>query len=292
LAVKYLNQVLAKQAGAGKRIDLGFALIRVGLAFNDLKLVKANVAKCKGFVETGGDWERRNLLQVYEATYLMVNRQLVDAAALFLKSTATFTCTQLYEFNTFVFYAALTAMISLDRVALKKKVIKSPDVLSVIDEIPNLRTFVTALYECKYATFFQVLPSISDQIKRTKYFGPHAGFFLREVRLVAYAQFLQSYRSVTVSSMSKSFGVSEEFLDKELSRFISVGRLSCKIDKVNGVVNTSRSEARNTQYQETMRLGDLLMGRLQVKLSVCVCVFLCFVACSSHHISKSILSFK
>eukprot|EP01047_Picozoa_sp_COSAG01_P083106 COSAG01_NODE_17248_length_1166_cov_42.598875_2_plen_83_part_00 len=36
----------------------------------------------------------------------------------------------------------------------------APEILSVIDEIPTLRAFMTSLYECDYATFFRSFPSI------------------------------------------------------------------------------------------------------------------------------------
>lgn len=36
----------------------------------------------------------------------------------------------------------------------------------------------------------------------------------------------------TMSTMANAFGVSVAFIDKELSRFISAGRINAKIDKV------------------------------------------------------------
>jgi 26S proteasome regulatory subunit N7 len=36
--------------------------------------------------------------------------------------------------------------------------------------------------------------------------------------------------------MAKSFGVSSDFIDKELSNFIYIGKINCKIDKVSGVI--------------------------------------------------------
>ena len=39
--------------------------------------------------------------------------------------------------------------------------------------------------------------------------------------------------------MASSFGVSVEFIDKELSNFIYAGKLSCKIDKVNNVIESN-----------------------------------------------------
>ena len=45
-------------------------------------------------------------------------------------------------------------------------------------------------------------------------------------------QFLDSYKSVTLSSMADAFGVSVDFIDGELVEFIVAGRLPAKIDKV------------------------------------------------------------
>ena len=54
-------------------------------------------------------------------------------------------------------------------------------------------------------------------------------------------QFLDSYKSVTLESMAQSFGVSVDFIDQELADFIVSNRLTAKIDKVAGVVETNRS---------------------------------------------------
>ena len=80
---------------------------------------------------------------------------------------------------------------------------------------------------------------------------------------MAYRQFLEAYRSVTLDSMATTFSVSATFLDRELSRFISAGRLSCKIDKVGGVVETVRMDHKEAQYTETIKQGDLLLNRVQ-----------------------------
>jgi len=100
-------------------------------------------------------------------------------------------------------------------------------------------------------------------MKRDRYLAAHSRYFCREMRVKAYSQLLESYRSVQLQSMADAFGVSVEFLDKELSRFIASGRLHCKIDKVGGVVETNRPDAKNALYQTTMKQGDLLLNRIQ-----------------------------
>ena len=59
------------------------------------------------------------------------------------------------------------------------------------------------------------------------------------MRLVAYRQYLEAFKSVTVQNMAQNFGVKSDFLDQELSNFIYVGKLNCKIDKVSGVIESN-----------------------------------------------------
>ena len=60
------------------------------------------------------------------------------------------------------------------------------------------------------------------------------GFMVPEVTIycILCVQFLESYKSVTLGSMAAAFGVSVDFMDRELVDFIVAGRLPAKIDKV------------------------------------------------------------
>jgi len=149
---------------------------------------------------------------------------------------------------------------------LKPKVIDAPEILQVIGEVPHLTDLQEGMYNCEYKRLMRALVNIIDTISADRYLHLHARYYWRELRVLAYTQFLESYRSVSLASMANSFGVSGDFLDKELSGFIAMERLSCKIDKVNGVVSSTRPDTKNAQYQSTIKQGDLLLNRLQ-KLS-------------------------
>lgn len=60
------------------------------------------------------------------------------------------------SYETLIFYSVVTSIITLDRVNLKKKVVDAPEILTVIDSIPNLTPFLNSLYGCQYGSFFQV----------------------------------------------------------------------------------------------------------------------------------------
>lgn len=44
----------------------------------------------------------------------------------------------------------------------------------------------------------------------------HYRYFVREMRIIAYSQLLESYRSLSIESMARSFGVSEVFIDVQV----------------------------------------------------------------------------
>ena len=94
----------------------------------------------------------------------------------------------------------------------------------------------------------------------------HLRYFVRETRVVIYSQFLESYKTVKLSSMANEFGVSIEFIDKELAELIGARRLPCKIDKVAGIIETDPSDERNKLYKGTLKKGDHLLNQIQ-KLS-------------------------
>ncbi|CAB79392.1 putative proteasome regulatory subunit [Arabidopsis thaliana] len=284
-ALEQLKLTEGKTVAVGQKMDVVFYTLQLAFFYMDFDLVSKSIDKAKKLFEEGGDWERKNRLKVYEGLYCMSTRNFKKAASLFLDSISTFTTYEIFPYETFIFYTVLTSIITLDRVSLKQKVVDAPEILTVLGKIPFLSEFLNSLYECQYKAFFSAFgkfitrtrghtsecmllgfSGMAVQIKYDRYLYPHFRFYMREVRTVVYSQFLESYKSVTVEAMAKAFGVSVDFIDQELSRFIAAGKLHCKIDKVAGVLETNRPDAKNALYQATIKQGDFLLNRIQ-KLS-------------------------
>ncbi|KAJ3115459.1 26S proteasome non-ATPase regulatory subunit 6 [Phlyctochytrium bullatum] len=254
-ALTAYRTALEKTGPLGARIDMVFAIIRIGFFFSDNDLISKNIEKARTLIEEGGDWDRRNRLKVYEAIYKISIRDFKGAVDSFLDTLATFTSSELMDYKDFVRYAVLTAALTLKRPDFKKKVVNAPEILEVINEIPILPEFVNS-----------DTATIEQQLKLDRYLNSHYRFYVREMRIIAYSQILESYRSLAIESMANSFGVTEEFIDNDLSRFIAAGRLNAVIDKVGGIVETNRPDAKNAQYQASIKQGDILLNRIQ-KLS-------------------------
>ncbi|KAF2670454.1 26S proteasome regulatory subunit RPN7 [Microthyrium microscopicum] len=137
------------------------------------------------------------------------------------------------------------------------------DAESAID-FSSLADLVGSLYTGTYTKFFDSLGTVETNfLSQDRYLYEHRHWFIREMRLRGYQQLLQSYRVVGLRSMAKDFGVTIDFLDKDLSNFIATDRVPCTIDRVNEVIETNRPGDKNRQYADVVKQGDQLITKLQ-----------------------------
>lgn len=260
------RQAYEKTVSLGHRLDIVFHMIRVGLFFMDHDIIVRNIDKAKTLIEEGGDWDRRNRLKVYQGVYSMAVRDFKTAATMFLDTISTFTSYELMDYRTFVRYTVFMSIISLPRYQLRDKVIKGSEILEVLHFMLDIKDYLFSLYECHYSEFFKKLAEVERVLREDYLLHPHYRYYIREMRILAYSQLLESYRSLTLQYMAEAFGVSKDFIDQELSIFIASGRVHCKIDRVGGIVETNRPDQKNAQFNSVVKQGDLLLNRVQ-KLS-------------------------
>eukprot|EP00584_Thalassiosira_punctigera_P023656 CAMPEP_0172575622 /NCGR_PEP_ID=MMETSP1067-20121228/137303_1 /TAXON_ID=265564 ORGANISM="Thalassiosira punctigera, Strain Tpunct2005C2" /NCGR_SAMPLE_ID=MMETSP1067 /ASSEMBLY_ACC=CAM_ASM_000444 /LENGTH=485 /DNA_ID=CAMNT_0013368273 /DNA_START=126 /DNA_END=1583 /DNA_ORIENTATION=+ len=263
-ALEAYEAVLAlPKLSVGKKLDAHLELARVSSFWGDHRKTKATLDAAAAVIANGGDWDRRNRLKAYRALSLLLARDAEAASGLLAEGIATFSCAELCGYPEFITYAIVTNLLYLKRTELKKSIIDGSEVLQVAKEIPVVIRLANTLYDCDYKAYLHALVDLQPHLIADRYLQPHAGYFLRELHVLALRQFLDSYQSVTLESMAKSFGVGTEFLDVQLSRFIAAGRLTAKIDKYGGVVETNRPDWKNARYQEMIQKGDLLLNRIQ-----------------------------
>ncbi|KAG9949858.1 PCI-domain-containing protein, partial [Aureobasidium melanogenum] len=127
-----------------------------------------------------------------------------------------------------------------------------------------LAQMIRSLYSGHYQNFFRALSTVETQfLAQDRYLYEHRRWYVKEMRLRAYAQLLQSYKVVGLESMAQSFGVSVDWLDRDLAPFIASQRLPCTIDRVKGVIETQRAGDKNKQYTDVVKQGDQLITKLQ-----------------------------
>lgn len=255
--------VFVKSSAAGPKLDLCFQRIRLGLAFSDNEIAAKAIQDAHKLMKDA-DWERKNRMKVYEGLYNVCIRNFEFGAQLLIESLSTFASTELLEFKQFIELTTVVALVVLPRAELKKKVVDSPEVLSAgLDVAQKL---VNSIYHCRYQDFFPALDAVCLRLRSSVYLSNHINYIFRELRVLAFNQFLDSYSSVTLQSMAGSFAIPVNVLDSMLSTFISNERVAGKIDRVSGNVTTYRGDNINFQYHRILKNGDQLLNRVQ-KLS-------------------------
>jgi len=254
----------AKSVGSGGKVDILLTLMRLALLNDDSQLLKETTEAISGEVERGCDWERRNRLKVYQGVcFLAIERNLKAASDLFLDGLAAFTATELLSFEDYVQFTVLLSICTQSRTVLKTKVAKSSEVLQVFAEDKQLANFFFSFISCDYKTHTAHFVEICRRIQRNTFMAKHFRFLVRLLRLKGYEQFLAPYQSVTLPAMAAAFGVNDKFLENEISGFIEMGRLNCKIDSLTRTLESNSFDPRTVLYRDIIKQGDCLLNKVQ-----------------------------
>lgn len=265
--VSAYKEIYERGGTTGVKIDIIFGIIRLAFFYSDWLLASSNLETAKTLIDEGGDWERRNRLRTYLGLYLLYCRKFSEAADLLLDSISTFSSSELITYSSVVKYAVIAGALSLPRVELKKRVIDSSEVLAILPcdpEFQSLEECVNSLYLCDYSRFFRALALVEQKhFKPDRYLAPHTRYYMREMRRKGYMQLLESYKVLSMESMAQTFGVKQEFIDADLSKFISEKKMFCAIDHVYRTIEMNRPDDKDRQYQDVVRQGDVLLNKLQ-----------------------------
>lgn len=260
---KEAYKVVFDKTATASKIDVLFGQLRLSLFFNENERTATLLDECASLIEKGGDWDRRNRYKAYRGIYELSIRHFETASSVLLDTISTFTSTELCSYASIIRYAMIAGMISLPRTEIKAKLIDAPEVLSMRSEMEELESCVNSLYLSDYRSFFVALAGVQHVLLEDRYLSAHAHYYVRELRVKAYAQLLQSYSSLSITSMASSFGVSVEWLDADLAKFIRQGRISAVIDRVGGIVESRKADGRSGMYENVISEGDKLLNKLQ-----------------------------
>lgn len=108
-------------------------------------------------IDTASDWDTKNRMKIFKGLYLLSTRKFDAAAELLVGCLASFTDVGLISFKEAVKYATIAAIVAFERPSIQKSITKSPEVLEVIHEMPELQKLVGSFYNCRYGEFFTAL---------------------------------------------------------------------------------------------------------------------------------------
>ncbi|EAY13694.1 PCI domain containing protein [Trichomonas vaginalis G3] len=256
---KRLADLLAHTVALGQKIDVVFCQMRVAFFFKDFSTFNDLNDQAQAFIKDGGDWERKNRLKVYEGLSLCARRNFIAASQLFISTISTYTATELLTYDEFIYRTVVLATLALSRADFGAKIDKALEVRAADEQTHRL----LSLYHLNYRDFFDALAEVENTLTCDIWFSQHISYLIKELRVRAYSQFLEPYQALQISAMASAFGVTEQFIEDEIRRFIFSRKLNAKIDRVSGTIHTNPPDSRAAKMREALKRGEVLTARLQ-----------------------------
>ncbi|XP_030760687.1 26S proteasome non-ATPase regulatory subunit 6-like [Sitophilus oryzae] len=264
--IKTLAQAYDHTVALGCKLDNVFHCIKIGLFFNDLDLIKRNLSRSEQLIEEGADWHYRNCFKIYTGLYSLATRDFTTACDVFTSVISTFVCTELISLSTFIKYTVYSAMLILKRNDLQSKIMKNSDILQALHRDNTLKQYLFSFYNSEFKDFFKALAEVEIDMRQDALLHAHYHFYVKEMKIKAYDQLLSTYISLNLSYMADRFGVTEEYLEEDMTKLIAAKRLNYKIDRVSGNIVNMRSDKRQEMLENVIKNGDVLLNRIH-KLS-------------------------
>lgn len=229
-AIALFDEIIAKpKVPTNRKIDALLEKAKLSLFAMDMQSLSLTLDALSPIVEKAGDWDRKNKFKVISAFQAIIVRDISKAAALFYDGIATFSSSDMCSYFEYMRYSCITNLLSMKRKDIKKNIIDNAHVIAYFVEDPFMERLILSLYNCEYLEFMTNLLQLEDILNDDRFFGPHSSNIIKELRIIAFIQYLAAYRSVSMSSMSKVFGVSVEVLDRDLSNFIALNKISARL---------------------------------------------------------------
>lgn len=261
-ALKSYEHSMTLKMSTTLKIEVHMYILDTLVFHMDYEEMKKYIRLTQKLVESGGDWEHRNRLSVYQSVECMMDGQFLRVSELLLPIIATFTAFSVISFNELVLYATIAGLMHSKRSDLSQYLLNSSDVEMALLEMPTVNGLLRSFMDCNYSVFFHRLMELEQVILSDRLIHSQKNSIFHQLRKRAYSQFLDSYKSCTLQSIANSFGVSPEFITKELALFISEGSLHAKIDRVRNVVETYSQNSLSSCYDQILGDGTLLLNRV------------------------------
>lgn len=262
-------KALEKTVGNSKKLEFYLLIVNTYYKERNFQKFAENLMICNGLTDESLDWEKKNKLAIYDGIFCILKRDIVSAANILLGCINTFNSPEIMTFKELVSYSVVLGLLALHRKDVREKIIQNSEIISVLNENALLKRFTQTIFESNYKQFFEVLIDLNSEVlMKDILLSKHRPFLLKRARIVIFSLFLESYKTIRLNKMAASFGISVEFLDKELADLISQKYLNCKIDKVNLIVESIVVDKRSDVYKEVEKRGDELVERLH-KLVKC-----------------------
>lgn len=226
------NDLMAKDPSISLKLDILMCKIRIAIIFERRADLVRYAEDAKFVFTSSSDWDRKNRFKVYLGLFHLIKAEFSEAAEQFSGALSSFDATELISFDALILYTVFTSLLTFNRDELRVKLIENSEIRKCkeMNELPE------CFFECYYSEILRKLLKFIDYIEKDLFLAPFKDFFCKEMKIKMYSQLLKSYQSLQLSRMASFFNIEISHLEEDLRSFIADGRISCVIDRIDGVV--------------------------------------------------------
>ncbi|GAA96143.1 uncharacterized protein L969DRAFT_91597 [Mixia osmundae IAM 14324] len=151
-------------------------------------------------------------------------------------------------------YVVLCAIATLERNALKARIIDNPGIRSLLEYEPYLKDLLSAFYSGQYRQGLELLELHKSRFMLDLHLSPHVPALFDHIRSRSVLQYFEPYEAVQLSRMATDFGWNDMTTEHYVLQAIQSGSLQARLDCRDRVVRTRKDDVRTELFAQTIQL--------------------------------------
>jgi len=254
---------MRQDVSIGKQIvDISHHLIEVALEQKNFVAVASNVQQIRGVQSTPEDEKAiQPFLSAADGLARLDAGEYYLAARAFLNTDSGIgtSCNTIISPNDIAVYGGLTALASMDRKEIQKRVLENSSFRAYLELEPHIRKAISFFVNSRYSACLAILEGYRTDYLLDIHLQRHVETIYSLVRTKSIVQYFIPFSCVTLDSLAAAFTIPNSpnnIIEKELANMIERKELDGRIDTQNRLLislNTVPREKLQREALETAR---------------------------------------
>jgi len=163
-------------------------------------------------------------------------------------------------------YGGLCALASFTRTELKEKVMENPGFKEFLELFPEVRELIKGFYASDYGNCLKLMDKVKSDLLLDVYLAEHIPYIYKRIREKMLIQYFSPFLSVDLSTMAEAFLSTVPELEAELTKLITGGMISARIDSDKKIMYARKTDQRASTFKKAIEVGRTYQIHMQAVL--------------------------
>ncbi|TQV94233.1 hypothetical protein V2A60_002726 [Cordyceps javanica] len=239
-------------------LDCGVHLTNLSLYRRDWNMVLTNIGKITGVQSTDEEHTLQTFVRVMSGiAHLNLGNYLESARSLLLTDFAVPPAqySHVASPNDIAVYGGLTALATMDRTDLQRRVLENQSFRTFLEHEPHIRKAVSMFVSGRYSNCLSILESYRSDYLLDVYLQKHVTELYKRIRTKCIVQYFVPFSRITLKSLDGAFGLAGQSLQDELIAMIRNDYLNARIDSRNQLLVAVQPDPREDMQQKSLEMA-------------------------------------